>query len=87
MPGSTARRRVTVVSDHDTNPNDLRQKLKSIAQPLVDSLDARLRDQIDSRVDQRVAESLSDRLAVIERAIADLDRRLRQVEDHESPSP
>ncbi len=69
------------MSENDTTPNDLRQRLKSFAQPLVDSLDARLRDQVDARVDQRVNDTLSDRLAVIERAIADLDRRLRELEN------
>jgi hypothetical protein len=35
-----------------------------------------MREQIDSRVDDR----LEDRLRVIERAIADLDRRLGELE-------
>ena len=43
-------------------------------------MDARLRDQIDRRVDERVNESLSSRLSVIERAIADLDRAIKELE-------
>ena len=60
---------------------DLLSRLKHLAQPLVDSLDTRLRDQIDRRVDDRVDESLSSRLSVIERAIADLDRALRELQE------
>ena len=60
---------------------DLRDRLKQFAQPLVDTVDSRLREQIDQRVDQRVDErvdaALADRLAVLERAIADLDRAVR----------
>jgi hypothetical protein len=62
-------------------PQDLKSRLKQFAQPIVDSLDSRLRDQIDSRVDQRVDSTLSARLAVIERAIADLDRSVRELQE------
>ena len=66
---------------------DLRDLLRHFAQPVIESLDARLRTQIDARVDERVAESvpeavdaiLASRLAVLERAVADLDRQLREV--------
>lgn len=67
---------------------DLRTRLKHLTQPLVDSLDSRLRDQIDRRVDERVDdrvqtlvnEALAARLSVIERAIADIDRALKELE-------
>jgi hypothetical protein len=67
---------------------DLRNRLKHLTQPLVDSLDTRLRDQIDRRVDDRVDdrvqtlvdEALTARLAVIERAIADIDRALKELQ-------
>lgn len=62
-------------------PQDLKSRLKQFAQPIVDSLDSRLRDQIDSRVDRRVDSTLSARLAVIERAIADLDRSVRELQE------
>jgi hypothetical protein len=65
---------------HETN-QDLLARLKHLAQPLVDSLDSRLRDQIDRRVDERVDSSLSSRLSVIERAIADLDRAIKELEE------
>jgi hypothetical protein len=67
---------------------DLRNRLKSMTQPIVDSLDSRLRDQIDRRVDSRVDdrvqtlvdEALVARLSVIERAIADIDRSLKELQ-------
>ncbi len=59
---------------------DLRDLLKQFAQPVLDSLDTRLRDQIDGRVDTRVDAILADRLAVLERAVADLDRAVRALQ-------
>ncbi len=70
--------------DDSTNafsPHELRARLKQITQPLVDSLDSRLSAQVDKRVDQRVDETMKDRLSVIERAIADLDRTVHELED------
>ena len=60
---------------------DLKARIKQITQPIVDSLDSRLSAQVDRRVDQRVDETLKDRLAVIERAIADLDRTVHELEE------
>ncbi len=62
-------------------PQDLLQKLKSYTQPLVDSVDSKLRSQVDGRVDQKVEEILKDRLAVLERAVADLARSVKEIED------
>jgi len=67
---------------------DLRDRLKHLTQPFVDSLDSRLREQIDRRVDDRVDvrvqtlvdEALAARLSVIERAIADIDRALKELQ-------
>jgi hypothetical protein len=67
-------------STGETN-QDLLARLKHLAQPLVDSLDSRLRDQVDRRVDERVDATLSSRLSVIERAIADLDRAIKELEE------
>jgi predicted transcriptional regulator len=52
-----------------------------MADPLVASLDSRLSGQVDKRVDKRVEESLKDRLTVIEHAIADLDRAVRELNE------
>lgn len=67
---------------------DLRSRVKQLTQPLVDSLDSRMREQVDRRVDERVDEqidrkldeAISARLSVLERAIADLDRAVRELE-------
>jgi hypothetical protein len=68
-----------------TKPQDLRDRFKQFAQPFVDSLDGKLRDQVDKRVDSRVDATLSDRLSVIERAIADLDRSLKDLQERLEP--
>ncbi len=61
--------------------HELRDRLRQLAQPLVDSLDARLREQVDARVEQRVTDLLTDKLTVLEHAIADLDRTVTQLRD------
>jgi hypothetical protein len=68
-----------------TKPQDLRDRFKQFAQPFVDSLDGKLRDQVDKRVDSRVDATLSARLSVIERAIADLDRSLKELQERLEP--
>jgi hypothetical protein len=69
----------------DAQPQDIRERLRQFAQPFVDSLDIRLKDQVDRRVDRRVDETISARLAVIERAIADLDRSIKELQGPEGP--
>ena len=72
------------MSENETSsekPQDLLQKLKSYTQPLVDSVDSKLRSQVDGRVDQKVEEILKDRLAELERAVADLARSVKEIED------
>jgi len=64
---------------NDDRTADFKQKIKQFTQPLVDSLDARLRDEIDARVDARVDEVVRDRLTILERAVADLDRAVREL--------
>ena len=63
---------------------DLRDLLRHVAQPVIDQIDGRLRTQIDVRVDERVDERveslLADKLALIERAVADLDRAVRELQ-------
>lgn len=61
---------------------DIKERLRQLSQPLVDSLDARLARQIDAYLDahlaQRVEDLVAARLTVLERALADLDRQIRQ---------
>lgn len=72
------------MTDADDSPTDILSRLKQLTAPIVESLDARLGGQIDRRVDERVEEILRDRLAVIERAIADLDRSLRELREEDA---
>ncbi len=48
---------------------------------VVDTLDTRLSGQVDKRVDSRVDEVLKDRLSVLERAVADLDRTVKELQE------
>ena len=57
---------------------DLRDRLKHLTQPLVDSLDSRLRDQIDRRVDDRVDDRVQ---TLVDEALADL------IEKHKNAKP
>jgi hypothetical protein len=75
---------VSDAHEPDQTP-DFRTRFKQLTQPLVDSFDSRLRDQVDSRVDQRVDATLSARLSVIERAIADLDRSIKEIQERLGP--
>ena len=68
-----------------SKPRELRDRLKQFTQPLVDSLDSRLREQVDSRVDERVDATLANRLSVLERAIADLDRAVKELQERLAP--
>jgi hypothetical protein len=83
------------VSDDNPEPDaastptpDLKDRLKALTQPLVDSIDARVKKQIDSHVDQvldaRIDAAIAARLAVIERAIADLDRAVKELRGPET---
>jgi hypothetical protein len=66
---------------NNAKPQDLIARLKQMAEPIVTTIDNRLSGQVDKRVDKRVEESLKDRLSVIERAIADLDRAIKDLQD------
>jgi hypothetical protein len=75
---------------------DLRGIVRQFTAPMIESLDARLREQVeahaDALLDEKVHAAVSDRLATIERAIADLsrtldglERRLATLEHADSP--
>lgn len=71
---------VSDTNDPSNKSQDLKSRLRQFAQPLVESVDGKLRDQVDKRVDERVDEAMASRLAVLERAIADLDRTVHDLE-------
>jgi hypothetical protein len=62
-----------------TAGGDLRDLWRQFAKPLVDSLDSRLQGEVDRRVDERVDHVLADRVAMLERALADLDRAVKDL--------
>jgi hypothetical protein len=70
--------------------DEIKERLRQLSQPLVDNLDARLARQVDAYLEAHLAERVealvAARLAVIERALADLDRTLRELTD-EPPRP
>lgn len=63
---------------------DLRDRVRAVAQPWIDSIEGRLRKQIDARVDdtldERIDRAVAARLAVLERAVADLDRAVKEIQ-------
>jgi hypothetical protein len=63
---------------------DLRGLFRQLTTPMVESLDTRLRDQVEAHVDEllgpKVDEAVRDRLSTLDRAIADLSRSLEQLE-------
>jgi hypothetical protein len=63
---------------------DLKALLRQLTTPMVESLDARLRDQVEAHVDellaQKVDAAIRDRLSTLDRAIADLSRSLEALE-------
>jgi hypothetical protein len=63
---------------------DLRGIVKQFTAPMIESLDSRLREQVeahaDSVLDAKIDAALADRLATIERAVADLSRSISGLE-------
>jgi hypothetical protein len=63
---------------------DLKSVLRQLTTPMVESLDARLRDQVEAHVDELLVEKVDaavrDRLSILDRAIADLSRSLEELE-------
>jgi hypothetical protein len=64
-------------------PFDLRGVVRQLTAPMIESLDARLRDQIEAHVDelldQKVDSAIANRLQTIDRAIADLSRSVDEL--------
>jgi hypothetical protein len=63
---------------------DLKSLLRQLTTPMVESLDTRLRDQVEAHVDEllgpKVDAAIRDRLSTLDRAVADLSRSLEELE-------
>ncbi len=63
---------------------DLKGIVRQLTAPMIESLDTRLRDQIEAHVDELLTEkldaALADRLSTVDRAIADLSRSIDALE-------
>jgi predicted negative regulator of RcsB-dependent stress response len=67
------------MAEFDDTLEELKQRFRKLAQPLVDSVDAR----VDDHLEERIKAVVEPRLAVLERAIADLDRAVKALEAKE----
>lgn len=76
----------TSADDDETRSDrfDLRGLLRQLTTPMVESLDTRLRDQVEAHVDEllgpKVDAAIRDRLSTLDRAVADLSRSLEELE-------
>lgn len=63
---------------------DLKGIVRQLTAPMIESLDTRLRDQIEAHVDELLTEkldaALADRFLTVDRAIADLSRSIASLE-------
>jgi len=73
-------------SDEHTDADgvDLKGIFRQLTAPMIESLDTRLREQVEAHVDEllgaKVDAALADRLSTVDRAIADLSRTLQALE-------
>ena len=70
--------------ERQTDGLDLRGIVKQFTAPMLESLDSRLREQVEAHVDEllttKVEAAIADRLQTIDRAIAALSRSLDDLE-------
>jgi hypothetical protein len=64
----------------DEKPKDLREFIKNLAAPVMETFDSKIREHIDSRMEAQSSPDLTDRLSLLERAVADLDRDVRELQ-------
>jgi len=68
----------------DADGVDLKGIFRQLTAPMIESLDTRLREQVEAHVDEllgaKVDAALADRLSTVDRAIADLSRTLQALE-------
>ena len=61
--------------------SDLKDALRQLTSPVIDSVESKINDHITERIDSLLNEKIEQRLALIERAVADLDRAVRTLEE------
>lgn len=61
--------------------SDLKDALRQLTSPVIDSVESKINDHITERIDSLLNERIEQRLALIERAVADLDRAVRTLEE------
>ena len=60
--------------------SDLKDALRQLTAPVIDSVESKINEQINERIDTALNEKIEQRLALLERAVADLDRAVRALE-------
>jgi len=65
---------------NDEKPKDLREFIKNLAAPVMETFDTKIKEHIDSRMEAQSAPDLTARLTLLERAVADLDREVRELQ-------
>ena len=65
---------------NDEKPKDLRDFIKNLAAPVMETFDTKIKEHIDSRIEAQSAPDLTARLTLLERAVADLDREVLELQ-------
>jgi type III secretory pathway component EscV len=60
---------------------DIKDAIRQITAPVFDSVENKLNEQIAERVTAVLNDTVEQRLALLERAVADLDRAVRALEE------
>jgi hypothetical protein len=60
---------------------DIKDAIRQITAPVIDSVETKLNEQIAERVTAVLNDTIEQRLALLERAVADLDRAVRALEE------
>lgn len=60
--------------------SDLKDALRQLTAPVIDTVESKINEQINERIDSALNEKIEQRLALLERAVADLDRAVRALE-------
>jgi hypothetical protein len=67
--------------DASSGLSDIKGLLRQLVTPVIEQLDAKVSSHIGEQVDDHIEAALTGRLATLDRAIGDLDRHLKELED------